>query len=87
MPVSIVVILAFALMAVAVSSAVSIFFVCKLVERVSKLNAARTVEEYAQLRSIDKPPAPPAPPEPTNYASEDGTLTEEAISNAASKIK
>lgn len=71
-------ILALALILVSVASAVSIYFVCNLVEKVAKLNAVSTPQEYAAL--INKPKkAKKVKIQPTGETGGDGTLVPKAL--------
>ena len=84
----IILVLALALIAVSVCGAASIWFVCKLAGQVSKLNAARTVEEYAQLSGVDRRVKPiKEESKPEDQASADGTLSSEALDAVSSKIE
>lgn len=75
------VLLCVALVAMSVSSAVSVFFVCKLVDRVAKLNASPDPQTYRSLVKTDEVfhATPVEEDEPSGATGNDGTLTDASL--------
>lgn len=79
-----------ALIAESVALALSVFFVCKLVEKVAPLKAANNVFEYQSLRSAMRNPRTDeraqAPEVGSGETAGDGTLTDDASQSLAARI-
>lgn len=76
------------IIAVAASSAVSIYFVCRLVDRVTKLNAAPDIVQWERMMKIEQKPksVDGAPQVLGGETAGDGTLTDEALAELSKTI-
>lgn len=88
MPLSVVVFLCVALVGVSCSSAVSIYFVCKLVDKVAKLAASPDAQTYRAISTVRGPSItiPEAEKDPSGATGNDGTLTDATLTELGKVI-